>query len=323
MSIRAIDWVFRQNAIASSQDKFVLVALADNAGDTGLAWPAVSTIALKTAQDRKTVIAALRRLQADGWIKDTGKRAGRTKQIKVYQLGWANERKESQRRNSSDFPMKDSQKRDTEPSVEPFSLSLNQPDKSEVIQHAEAKRLLGKLSQDVFGTKLSEIWPNDMECWLDQALPMKREDWELIDWFYRLPEDHRVFTFTARRQSMKALMENLPREIEKIRSATRKLGLNRLHKKKIRNDANGWTPERIAVFEAMFPGADPGRYDLLGSSLQQQIEEKADEIPTDWIEAIKKLYGSDVPIPRLKSQLPPSVRSEIEEALRASRKTAA
>lgn len=85
MSVAAIAWVFQQD-IRPSATKFVLVALADNAGDTGEAWPAVSTICKKTAQDRKTVITALARLIQLGYIEDTGRRMGVTNQVIVYRI---------------------------------------------------------------------------------------------------------------------------------------------------------------------------------------------------------------------------------------------
>lgn len=85
MSVAAIAWVFQQD-IRPSATKFVLVALADNAGDTNEAWPAVSTICKKTAQDRKTVITALARLIQLGYIEDTGKRTGTTNQVIIYRL---------------------------------------------------------------------------------------------------------------------------------------------------------------------------------------------------------------------------------------------
>lgn len=127
MSIEAVGWAFKQ-AIRPSARKFVLVALADNAGDTWEAWPANETICNKTGQDRKTVIRALAELERAGVIKDTGKRMGSTGQVKVWRLirtseesrkrepskGPKNGRKGSQKRDPEE-----SQKRDTEPSGEP------------------------------------------------------------------------------------------------------------------------------------------------------------------------------------------------------------
>ena len=46
MSLHAISWVFRQR-MKSSADKFVLVALADNAGDDGGTFPSVEAARAK------------------------------------------------------------------------------------------------------------------------------------------------------------------------------------------------------------------------------------------------------------------------------------
>ncbi len=85
MSIAAISWVFRQE-IKPSSLKFVLVALADSADDRGICWPSIEHITETTCQDRKTVIKSLDDLEERGWLVDTGKRMGRTNQVKVYRL---------------------------------------------------------------------------------------------------------------------------------------------------------------------------------------------------------------------------------------------
>jgi hypothetical protein len=86
MSIKAISWVFNQD-IRPSALKFVLLALADNVGDdTGTVWPSLSVISQKTSQDRKTVISAIDELERLGFLLDTGKRTGATRQVKIYQM---------------------------------------------------------------------------------------------------------------------------------------------------------------------------------------------------------------------------------------------
>src|SRR5262249_27274202 len=82
------------------------------------------------------------------------------------------------------------------------SLSVTEIEQCDLIQHAEAKRLFGKLCEDVFGSvRYDAQWPDDELHWLNNALPMKRGDWELIDWFYRLPADHEIFDVMLRRQA--------------------------------------------------------------------------------------------------------------------------
>lgn len=143
MSVEAITWALRQ-PIKHSSAKFVLVVLANCASaEKSHAWPSVGYLSTATGQDRKTVMANLQRLQEWGLIEDTGKRVGDTKQIVVYKLicgpdlfaeaesagnstenGTVPKTEQSQNRNSSDFggeqsrfSRKESQKRDTEPSI--------------------------------------------------------------------------------------------------------------------------------------------------------------------------------------------------------------
>jgi len=85
MTIAVISWVFKQE-IKPSSLKFVLVALADCSDDRGICWPSIDHIAEVTCQDRKTVIKSLDELEARGWLTDTGKRMGRTNQVKVYRI---------------------------------------------------------------------------------------------------------------------------------------------------------------------------------------------------------------------------------------------
>lgn len=85
MSIKALDWAFEKEVFSSSQ-KFVLVALANYASDTGKAYPQVATICSLTQLHDETVRSALAKLVESGIIKDSGLRAGPTQQVKVYQL---------------------------------------------------------------------------------------------------------------------------------------------------------------------------------------------------------------------------------------------
>lgn len=103
-------WVFKQDLKPSSV-KFVLLALADHAGASGEAWPCIKSLSDKTSQDRKTVIAAITKLENLGYIIDTGKRSGATGQVKVYRLfGWNEEcsTEEYQKRNRSENGAKQS-----------------------------------------------------------------------------------------------------------------------------------------------------------------------------------------------------------------------
>jgi Helix-turn-helix domain len=268
----------------------VLLAIADYANQEGNAWPAVSTLAKKTRMSPRNVQRWLRKIECDGELLIIPNQSGhRTNTFRVCVC----ESKLTSKNESSDpddadvgngvtpaSPIADASVSQSvsEPSIEPSSLSKAASEKIDLIQHAEAKQLFSKLSEDVFGTPLRDSHlPKDIEYWLDRALPLRREDWELIDWFYRLPDDHEVFTMTYSRQSMAALMENLPREIEKVRSIRKRLGLKKLSKKAERESRKeeGWTRERWAALQALFPGAaDPGPFELLGRDIREQIDDK-------------------------------------------------
>lgn len=121
MSFDALSWAAKCNP-GSPAKKLVLLALAECAQrENNTAFPSIAAIAEFSSLNRKTIIAALDELEAEGFIADTGDRTGRTKQIKVYHLNLEMVPKveRSQKRNSSTFSRKESQKRDTEPVREP------------------------------------------------------------------------------------------------------------------------------------------------------------------------------------------------------------
>jgi hypothetical protein len=85
MSISAISWVLKQD-ISRSSEKFLLTCLANYADDRGLCYPSITTLERDTSQDRKTIIANLKKLQIAGLLADTGHRVGSTKSVVVYRL---------------------------------------------------------------------------------------------------------------------------------------------------------------------------------------------------------------------------------------------
>jgi hypothetical protein len=111
-----------------------------------------------------------------------------------------------------------------------------------------------------------------MEHSLEQGLPIKRNNWELIDWFYRLPLDHEIFTVTRRRQSLKAVIENLRSEPQKIRSARQATGregsLSLVER-------TGWTLRRREAAQVEFPELVlPERFQMLAPDIQQRITKR-------------------------------------------------
>lgn len=138
MSIRALTWAFDQD-VKPATKKLTLIALSDFANDQNECYPSVETLTNKTSLNRKTVMKNIAELVEDGTITDTGKRVGSTQQVKIYRIelnspknGTVPKTEQSQiyQSKSPVFTMKESQKRDTEPSgnhqMEP-SASTEQP----------------------------------------------------------------------------------------------------------------------------------------------------------------------------------------------------
>lgn len=112
MSWGALAWAAKTR-VERASEKLILIALCDRHNDeTGFAYPSINWLCEFSSLNRKTVISALDRLEACGFIADSGRRVGSTKQVKVYTI---NVGKESQNRNSSEIGREQSQKRDTEP----------------------------------------------------------------------------------------------------------------------------------------------------------------------------------------------------------------
>lgn len=127
MSFAALQWAGEQRT-GKSADKLVLLALADRHNEAcGFAFPSVKWIVEFSSLNRKTVIAALSRLETAGLIADSGTRKGKTKQVKAYILALKSPEKgipktEPLAVKSTVFSSKESQKRDTEPVKEPKTI---------------------------------------------------------------------------------------------------------------------------------------------------------------------------------------------------------
>src|SRR5271170_4249793 len=83
--IAALNWAFGQDKLYWSS-KFVLVALADYASESGTCWPSLLGLSKKTGFSPRQLIRILAKLEKGGFIKDTGKTVGATNRTKVYQL---------------------------------------------------------------------------------------------------------------------------------------------------------------------------------------------------------------------------------------------
>ena len=126
MSISALNNAFKAD-IKKSSLKFILVAMADYANEEGEAYPSIQTLNNKTSLNRKTIIAGLMQLETLGYLKNTGKKVGRTNSISVWQITSLVQQSQkgdslvsSPKNGTSSSPKsgiaKQSQKRDIEPS---------------------------------------------------------------------------------------------------------------------------------------------------------------------------------------------------------------
>jgi hypothetical protein len=142
MSTDATRWAWLQGGIKPSA-KLVLLSMADRAGETHECFPSIKRLCDDTNLDRKTVIRSIKALCDCGLMTDTGKRKGLTGQVIVYRLIGVASRSQTDEfedinntkngtvpkmeqfpfsdetvplfpDNSTAFPLKESQKRDTE-----------------------------------------------------------------------------------------------------------------------------------------------------------------------------------------------------------------
>jgi hypothetical protein len=86
MSWEAQAWAAKQRAGGASA-KLVLMIYASFANERGWAYPSNPTVSEISELDTKTVRIAIEKLELLGLLIDTGKRTGRTKQVRVLQLG--------------------------------------------------------------------------------------------------------------------------------------------------------------------------------------------------------------------------------------------
>lgn len=129
MSFAALAAVSKMRA-GSAAEKLIALAYADRHNEeTGCAYPSIAWLAEFGSLNRKTVIAAVTRLETAGFLSDTGERKGDTRQIKVYRLNLesipkAEPFRKRNRTETGTVPItasEQSQKRDTDTVREPTS----------------------------------------------------------------------------------------------------------------------------------------------------------------------------------------------------------
>lgn len=127
MSWIALAWASSKK-LERASDKLILLAFADRHNDeTGFAYPSIQWLCEFSSLNRKTVIASIDRLEAAGCLEDSGRRVGATKQVKVYTVlvGEIQRVPKAEPLKSTVFSGKQSQKRYTEPSMEPTSTNVD------------------------------------------------------------------------------------------------------------------------------------------------------------------------------------------------------
>jgi pyocin large subunit-like protein len=85
LSIHAVSWAMKCR-LPKVAEKFLLVCLANYADENGRCYPSIAALEYDTSMNRKTIIAAMKRLVDAGLVMDTGQRVGKTRQIPVYQI---------------------------------------------------------------------------------------------------------------------------------------------------------------------------------------------------------------------------------------------
>lgn len=85
MSGAAMVWAAQQR-VGRATDKLALLMVASDCRSDALFFGSAARLTETTGLDRKTLQGALRRLEDEGLIVDTGERTGRTRQIVVYRL---------------------------------------------------------------------------------------------------------------------------------------------------------------------------------------------------------------------------------------------
>ena len=168
---------------ASAAEKLMLLAYADRHNDeTGCAYPSIEWLCQFSSLNRKTVIAAIAKLEAASVLTDTGERTGRTKQIKVYRLALETVPKSepSQKRNSSVFSGKQSQKRDTEPSREPSEAKASSPRKADPFPKPEG--VDSQVWRDFLENRKRKRLPNHASAHkrlMDDLRRLSGDDWPI------------------------------------------------------------------------------------------------------------------------------------------------
>ena len=84
MSFQAMAWALKQPA--KTNEKFLLIVIANYADERGHAWPSVERLCLDTGMARATVQRALRKLERNGFITCHKRVRGQLQTSNLYAL---------------------------------------------------------------------------------------------------------------------------------------------------------------------------------------------------------------------------------------------
>lgn len=107
MSFDRVQWVLKQDIIPGTT-KYVLVLIAWHSSP--FYYQSIAALAAESGLNRKTVERALKQLQADQWIEQTGRLKGKSNQVIEYQFI---------HRLSTDHPQNRGTSQETEAEIEP------------------------------------------------------------------------------------------------------------------------------------------------------------------------------------------------------------
>lgn len=124
MSTHATRWAWTA-PVNTCNERCMLLALADRAGDDHTAWPSYDRLAQDTQLDPKTIPIVLARLQAAGHIIDTGERKGPTKRVKVWRLAIPTAEGQPADNPTKNHPIESTQNRNQSASNPPKNGRLN------------------------------------------------------------------------------------------------------------------------------------------------------------------------------------------------------
>ncbi|KAA9019280.1 MULTISPECIES: helix-turn-helix domain-containing protein [Sphingobium] len=180
MSFDALAWASKQQP-GKMAAKMVLLCLANYANEDGEAYPSTAAIAAFGDMNHKTATTALDRLEEIQLISDTGRRQGKSGQIKVYRLHLERgpEKVASLKRKPPVSSTQADLKREVEASRKRVTDTVKEPIKDTLPQRAA----ISSEKIGARGTRLPDGWcPGPLPGSVAQLVaqwPAKREEREL------------------------------------------------------------------------------------------------------------------------------------------------